>query len=98
MPYGPSRKPPAPRSSRVPKMLGASKRGTHNHSIVPSGATSAPVWQSDRNAYSLIGGNGDAGASRGGASLKAGQRYPVRDTAPTMPEAKREPAGTLLAV
>ncbi len=29
---------------------GASKRGTHSQSIVPSGATSAPVWQSDRKA------------------------------------------------
>ena len=27
-----------------------SKLGAHNQSIAPSGATSAPVWQSDRNA------------------------------------------------
>jgi hypothetical protein len=34
----------------VPKTLGASKRGAHSHSIVPSGATSAPVWQSEMKA------------------------------------------------
>jgi hypothetical protein len=34
----------------VPNTLGASKRGTHSQSIAPSGATSAPVWQSDRKA------------------------------------------------
>ena len=31
-------------------MLGASNRGTQSQSIAPSGATSAPVWQLDRNA------------------------------------------------
>ena len=36
---------PAPRSSRLPNTLGESKRGTHNQSTAPSGATSAPVWQ-----------------------------------------------------
>jgi hypothetical protein len=50
IPNGPSRNVPAPRSSSVPNTLGASKRGTHSQSIAPSGATSAPVWQSDRNA------------------------------------------------
>ena len=30
--------------------LAESKRGTHNQSIAPSGAISAPVWQFDRNA------------------------------------------------
>ena len=43
MPNGPSRNAPAPRSSSVPNTLGESKRGTHSQ----SGATSAPVWQSD---------------------------------------------------
>jgi hypothetical protein len=33
-------------------------RGRHIHSIAPLGATSAVVSQSDRNAYSAIGGNG----------------------------------------
>ena len=42
---------------------GASNRGRHSHSTDPSGATSAPVWQSDRNAYSAIGGNGDGAAA-----------------------------------
>ena len=31
-------------------MLGESNAGTHNQSTDPSGATSAPVWQSERNA------------------------------------------------
>ena len=50
MPNGANRKKPAWRSSRLPKTLGASKRGTQSQSIDPSGATSAPVWQSERNA------------------------------------------------
>src|SRR5690349_1033509 len=44
-------------------MLGESKLGTHSHPIAPSGATSAPVWQLDRNAYVAIGGNGDGAAA-----------------------------------
>jgi hypothetical protein len=63
MPNGASRKNPAWRSRRLPKTLGASKRGTHSQSIAPSGATSAPVWQLERNAYSAIGGNGDGAAA-----------------------------------
>jgi hypothetical protein len=50
MPYGPNRKEPAPRSRRFPNALGESKAGTHSQSTEPSGATSAPVWQFDRNA------------------------------------------------
>ena len=50
MPNGPSRKAPACRSSRLPNTLGASKLGTHSQSTAPSGATSAPVWQSERKA------------------------------------------------
>ena len=50
MPNGPSRNAPAWRSSRLPNTLGESKRGTHSQSTAPSGATSAPVWQFDRNA------------------------------------------------
>ena len=38
-------------------MLGESTRGRHIHSIAPEGATSATVSQSDRKAYSAIGGN-----------------------------------------
>ena len=49
-PNGPSRKWPAWRSSSVPNTLGESKRGTHSQPMPPSGATSAPVWQFDRNA------------------------------------------------
>ena len=39
---------PASRSSRLPNTLGESKRGTQSQSIAPSGATRAPVWQSER--------------------------------------------------
>src|SRR5215211_576193 len=63
MPNGPSRKEPAWRSSRLPKTLGESKRGTHSQSIDPSGAISMLVWQLDRNAYSAIGGKGDGAAA-----------------------------------
>ena len=50
MPNGAKRNMPASRSSSVPNTLGESNRGTHSQSTEPSGATSAPVWQSDRNA------------------------------------------------
>src|SRR6185437_3388745 len=63
MPYGANRKKPAWRSSTLPNTLGASKDGTHSQSTAPSGATRAPVWQFDRNAYSAIGGNGDGAAA-----------------------------------
>src|SRR5215468_6975089 len=63
IPKGPKRKLPASRSSRLPNTLGASKRGTQSQPIPPSGATSAPVWQSDRNAKSAIGGNGESAAA-----------------------------------
>ncbi len=49
-PYGPTLKRPAPRSSIAANTLGESKWGRHIHSTDPSEATSAPVWQSDRNA------------------------------------------------
>ena len=63
MPNGPRRNVPAPRSNKAAKTLGASNRGTHNQSTPPSGATSAPVWQSERKAYSAIGVNGDGMAA-----------------------------------
>ena len=31
----------------MPNTLGASKRGTHSQPMPPSGAISAPVWQSE---------------------------------------------------
>src|SRR3954452_4484521 len=65
----PSGKEPPSRSSSVPKTLGESKLGTHSQSIAPSGATSAPVWQSDRNAYCAIGGNGDGAAALWGVAV-----------------------------
>src|ERR1700728_1650518 len=59
MPAGPRRKPPAPRSRIAANTLGESKRGGQSHSTVPSGATRAEVWQSERKAYSAIGGNAE---------------------------------------
>ena len=44
---GPSRNPPAWRSSSAPKTLGESTRGKHNHSTLPLGATSAIDSQSE---------------------------------------------------
>src|SRR3954467_9016389 len=64
---GPSRKPPASRSRIAPNTLGESNRGRQSHSTFPFGATSAQVSQSDRNAYSAIGGNGLAVTPRSGA-------------------------------
>src|SRR5262249_52419192 len=40
-------------------MLGESKRGAHSQATPPSGAISAPVWQSERKAKSSMGGKGD---------------------------------------
>src|SRR3954470_3360771 len=56
---GPNRKPPASRSRIAPKTLGESRRGRPSHSTFPDGAMSAGTPQSDRNAYSRIGGNGE---------------------------------------
>src|SRR5687768_16422805 len=56
---GPKRKPPASRSRIAANTLGASNRGRHNHSTFPLGATSAVTSQSDRKAYSSIGGYGE---------------------------------------
>src|SRR3954451_318531 len=53
-------------------MLGASNAGTHNQETLPSDATSAPVWQSDRNAYSAIGGTGDGAAALCGSPAGRG--------------------------
>jgi hypothetical protein len=50
IPNGAKRKKPASRSSELPNTLGASKLGAQSQSIAPSAATSAPVWQFDRNA------------------------------------------------
>jgi hypothetical protein len=58
----------------LPKLLALSKRGTHSQSTDPSGATSAPVWQFDRNAYSAIGGNGELDRSVTIALLDSGGR------------------------
>ena len=47
---GPNRKKPADRSSSVANTEAESARGRHIHSTAPSGAMSAVVVQSDRNA------------------------------------------------
>src|ERR1700730_17743134 len=57
-PVGPSRKLPAARSRIAPKTLRPSGRGRQSHSILPAGETRAFTSQSERNAYSAIGGNG----------------------------------------
>ena len=74
MSKGPKRKLPASRSSRLPKTLGESKRGTQSQSTAPSGAISAPVWQSDRKAYSAMGGNGEGEAALVVATRAAARR------------------------
>src|SRR5262245_4685788 len=63
MPNGANRNMPDSRSRRLPKMLGESKRGTQSQSTEPSGAMRAPVWQSDRNVYSAMGGKGEGSAA-----------------------------------
>src|SRR5262245_2768301 len=69
MPNGPKRNIPAPRSSRLANTLGESKRGTQSQSTEPSVASSAPVWQLDKKAYSAIGVNGGGSAALSGADV-----------------------------
>src|SRR5215831_19915809 len=57
MPVGPNRKLPAPRSRIAANTLGLSGRGRHIHSTRPLGATRQFASQSERNAYSAMGGN-----------------------------------------
>src|SRR5450755_522844 len=63
---------PASRSSIAPNTLGESTRGRHIHSIAPLGATSATASQSDRNAYSAIGGNELVPSRADGSRSRAG--------------------------
>src|SRR3954465_712668 len=63
MPKGPKRQNPAWRSSKLPKTLGESNAGTQSQSIAPSGATSAPVWQSEGKGEAADGGNGEGAAA-----------------------------------
>ena len=56
VPAGPNRNEPAERSSRAPKTLGESGRGRQSHSTDPSGAMRQLSSQSERKAYSAIGG------------------------------------------
>src|SRR5262252_4585124 len=55
---GPKARLPAPRSRIAANTLGLSGRGRHIHSTRPVGAMRQLTSQSDRNAYSAIGGNG----------------------------------------
>src|SRR2546421_11856954 len=77
---------PASRSSMAPKTLGPSKRGRHIHSTAPLGATSAHVSQSERNAYSAIGGDGGtSGMSDSNDLARLGPRDPLRVGGPRGP-------------
>jgi hypothetical protein len=69
---GPSRKWPASRSSIAPNTLGESMRGTHIHSMLPLGATSAIVSVSERKPYSPIGGNAVPPSGTCGARSRIG--------------------------
>ncbi len=51
----------------APKTLGESSRGRHSHSTLPLAATSAVTSQSERNAYSAMGGKGEVHQIRIGA-------------------------------
>ena len=79
---GPNRKKPAERSSSVANTLAESARGRHIHSTAPSGAISAVVAQSDRNAYSAMGGYGERAdacvGSAGTVTVTAGA-FPQRN-------------------
>src|SRR5271154_7397081 len=85
---------PPPRSSIAPKIDGESKCGRHIHSIEPSEATSAPVWQSDRKPRSAIGGNGESkvGSFREPALAGGVAR---RAAPPRRPEARPRERGVL---
>ena len=76
IPSGPRRKPPADRSRIEPNTLGESIRGRHIHSTFPLGAIRAVVSQSDRKAYSPIGGNGESsGATSTGPGVAMSRPY-----------------------
>ena len=79
MPNGPKRNIPAPRSSRLANTLAESKRGTQSQSTEPSGASSAPVWQLDKNAYSAIGVNGEGNAALSWWDVDPFETAAVRD-------------------
>src|SRR4029453_12570026 len=68
-------------------------RGEHSHSTLPLGATRALVSQSDRNAYSAMGGNGL------GPSAPSGSNGVWRPTATASPAAAvAAPVALLLAI
>src|SRR5438270_4085341 len=58
----------------APKTLGESMRGKHIHSTLPLLATSAVTSQSERKAYSAMGGNGEMpGLCSNPASISSGR-------------------------
>src|SRR4051794_22205559 len=77
---------PASRSSIAPNTDGPSKRGRHIHSTAPLGATSAHVSQSERNAYSAIGGNGET-------SELSDSIWPVKSSHHLVGGVQRRPVG-----
>ena len=54
-------------------MLGLSGLGTHSHSTLPLGPTSAVTSRSERNPYSAIGGNGLRWLCSGATSTPCGR-------------------------
>src|ERR1044072_5981374 len=91
-PVGPNRKLPAARSRTEANTLRPSGRGEHSHSTLPLGATRALVSQSDRNAYSAMGGNGL------GPSTPSGSNGSCRPTATTSPSPEAALAARVLAI
>src|SRR5712664_2004816 len=75
-PLGANRKAPAARSRIAANTLGLSGRGRHIHSTRPLGAMSALTSQSERKAYSAIGGNELAMWAIVGAGAPAGAARP----------------------
>src|SRR5258707_12852750 len=68
-PLGANRKAPDARSRMAAKTLGLSGRGRHIHSTRPLGAMRALTSQSERNAYSAMGGNALARPDANGAGM-----------------------------
>src|SRR4029077_13458519 len=80
-PLGANRKAPAARARMAAKTLGLSGRGRHIHSTRPLGAMRALTSQSERKAYSAMGGNELAMWAVKGAGAASGAAWPSPLTA-----------------